>query len=140
VVLCEGMFCTDSWSWVEITHLCHPLHNIPIRSIFPTPTQPISFPNLSSPPPPASHEQGRQRRPSLRRPAGRTAGDTKDESSVAPSAFSSQFRVSSWPFPSSSSNPRRLGWQWRGGRWRRAAKQGSWRSLVGFICSVFTRI
>jgi hypothetical protein len=33
-VLCEGMFCTHSWSWVEITHLCHSLHRKTVRSIF----------------------------------------------------------------------------------------------------------
>jgi hypothetical protein len=33
-VLCEGLFRADSWSWVEITHLCHTLHNLPIQFYF----------------------------------------------------------------------------------------------------------
>jgi hypothetical protein len=33
-VLCEGWFRTHSWSWVEITHLSHPLHIIPVRLFF----------------------------------------------------------------------------------------------------------
>jgi hypothetical protein len=33
-VLCEALFRTHSWSWVEITHLCNPLHNIPVRFVF----------------------------------------------------------------------------------------------------------
>jgi hypothetical protein len=57
-VLCECTFCTHSWSWVEITHLCHPLHNVPVRFFFLFPTRPATSLNLSSPPPPASRQQG----------------------------------------------------------------------------------
>jgi hypothetical protein len=51
-VLCEALFCTHSWSWVEITHLCHPLHNIQVRSIFPPPRDPSPPHDPSSPAPP----------------------------------------------------------------------------------------
>jgi hypothetical protein len=105
----------------------------------PPPTRPVVSPDLSSPPPPASHEQYRRRRPSLHRPAGRTAGDAGNEPPAAPSASSSQFWASSWPSPSSS-NPRRLGCQWCGGRRRREGKRGSWRCLGELNRSVFARI
>jgi hypothetical protein len=52
-VLCESMFCTHSWSWVEITHLCHPLPNILVRYFFSPPrdpSPPSTFPLLRRPP------------------------------------------------------------------------------------------
>jgi hypothetical protein len=88
-VLCEGTFCTHSWSWVEITHLCHPLHNVPVRFFFSLPhaTRDLPRPFLSSVARLTSTR--RRRRRSIRRPAGKTAGDGEDESSAAPSPSSS---------------------------------------------------
>jgi hypothetical protein len=106
--------------------------------LFPSPMRPVPPRDPSSPPPPLIHvNSAAAALPSV----GRTTGDAGDEPSAAPSSSSSsQFQASSWPSPSSSSNPRRLGWQWRGGRRRLGAKRGSWRCLGGLICSVFARI
>jgi hypothetical protein len=100
------------------------------------PSSPSSGPRAPSSPLPCVNSTVAAALPS----AGRTAGDAGDEPSAAHSASPSQFLTLRWPFPSSSSNPRRLGCQWRGGRRRRGGKRGSWRCLGGLIRSVFTRI
>jgi hypothetical protein len=48
-VLCKHVFHNNSWSWGVITHLCHRLHNITVRSFFlPTATHrlPVTVPLL----------------------------------------------------------------------------------------------
>jgi hypothetical protein len=53
-VLCEALFRTHSWSWMEITHLCHSLHIVLVHLFFfpPTPMPPFSsrpFPSRAAP-------------------------------------------------------------------------------------------
>jgi hypothetical protein len=70
-VLCKHVFHNNLWSWVEITHLCHPLHNTPVRSFFSPPRDPS--PAATVPLPPASFHVNRAATgalPSAGRPAG----------------------------------------------------------------------
>jgi hypothetical protein len=140
-VLCKHVFRNNSWSWGVITHLCHRLHTYRFNFFFPEqnaapPPRDASSPPRAVPPPPPVLNRSR-RRPCLLPAAGRTAGIAADEPSAPSSASSYQFRASNWPFPISSSNPRRHGWQWSSGHWRRGAKRSSCRGLAGFIWSVF---
>jgi hypothetical protein len=52
-VLIKHVFHNNSWSWGAITHLCHRLHNIPVRSFFPPhcdPSPPRDRSSSASPP------------------------------------------------------------------------------------------
>jgi hypothetical protein len=78
-VLCKHVSHNNSWSWGVITHHCHRLHNISVQFFFPTTRRLLPRTEAAAPLPLLAASTVRRRRPSRRRPAGRTAGEAGDE-------------------------------------------------------------